>query len=276
MSGRLSMLAPIAAGAVSLVIVAYVVSRFFQLITVWEYEKGLRYVKGKFQGLVGPGRYWVLKLSTKIDRIDTRPQFLIITGQEVLSQDSIALKVSLAANHQVIDPVKAVMSTWDYTQALYTMIQVAVRDVIGSQPIDQLLENRKSFDEQLLQKCVDQAAELGIKLISVNVRDIMFPGDLKKVFAQVVQARKEGLAALERARGETAALRNLANAAKLLENNPMLLQLRMLQTLGESSGNTVMLGVPQGDALLSPRAKKAPEPAIKTGPETEEGDGYQF
>ena len=72
----------------------------------------------------------------------------------------------------------------------------------------------------------------------------MFPGQLKEIFAQVVKARKEGLAALERARGETAALRNLANAAKMAEKSPALMQLRLIQAVGESSGNSVVLGLP--------------------------------
>lgn len=89
-----------------------------------------------------------------------------------------------------------------------------------------------------------KAADLGLRLISVNLKDIMFPGKLKEVFAQVVNAKKEGLAALEKARGETAALRNLANAAKMLEGNPNLMQLRLLQAIKEPSGNTFVLGMP--------------------------------
>jgi regulator of protease activity HflC (stomatin/prohibitin superfamily) len=85
----------------------------------------------------------------------------------------------------------------------------------------------------------------------------MFPGELKNIFAQVVSARNEGLAALERARGETAALRNLANAAKLLEDNPAMLQLRMLQAIESKSGNTIILSTVPGDTgLLSLPRKK--------------------
>jgi hypothetical protein len=90
----------------------------------------------------------------------------------------------------------------------------------------------------------------------VSVKDIMFPGKLKETFAQVVAARKEGQASLEKARGETAALRNLANAAKMIESNPSLMQLRALQTLGGSTGNTLILGLP-------PQAAPIP---VKTGP----------
>jgi hypothetical protein len=76
------------------------------------------------------------------------------------------------------------------------------------------------------------------------VKDIMFPGDLKKIFAQVVKAQKEGQASLEKARGESAALRNLANAAKMLEGNPALMQLRVLQSVDAGTGNTMVLGMP--------------------------------
>lgn len=101
-----------------------------------------------------------------------------------------------------------------------------------------------------------KAADFGLRLITVSVKDIMFPGKLKEIFAQVVTARKEGLAALEKARGETAALRSLANAARMLEGNPNLLQLRLLQAVGESSGSTLVLGLPPAAAGVISAASK--------------------
>lgn len=107
-----------------------------------------------------------------------------------------------------------------------------------------------------MQNALSRAA-FGLRLISADVKDIMLSGKLKEIFAQVVNARQEGLAALERARGETAALRNLANAAKMIDANPNLMQLRLVQTLGESSGNTLVLGVPPQEAVVSIPKKKA-------------------
>jgi len=92
------------------------------------------------------------------------------------------------------------------------------------------------------------ASRLGLELVQADVKDLTLPGDLKKLFTQVTKARQEGLAALERARGETAALRSLANAARLVQDNPALMQLRLLQVLGEQPGNTVVLGLPQSSA----------------------------
>jgi len=111
------------------------------------------------------------------------------------------------------------------------------------------------------------------KLLAVEIRDIMFPGELKKIFTQVVRARQEGLAALEKARGETAALRNLANAAQLADRNPSLMQLRLLQVIGQQSGNTVVLGVPSPSGPIP--IHKSGGGAIDshaTGPTEPEGD----
>ena len=213
-----------------------------------EYERGLRYVRGRFRGVLAPGQYWYVRLSTTMERVDVRPRFVSITGQEVLSSDGVTLKVSLAACYEITDPATAVNKVQDYQNALYLELQLALRDIIGSADIDSLLGNREDLSKRLLEMTRETAEKLGLTLISVGLKDIMFPGKLKEVFAQVVNARKEGLAALEKARGETAALRNLANAARTLESNPSLAQLRMVQALCESSGNTLVLGMPSHTA----------------------------
>lgn len=107
-----------------------------------------------------------------------------------------------------------------------------------------------------------RAEELGLDLRSVDLRDLTFPGDLKRTFAQVVAARHEGLAALERARGETAALRNLANAARMMEGNPALLHLRLIQQLGSAGGNTIVLGLPASTTPLPVRGDSGETPEI--------------
>ncbi len=228
----------------------FLVKHTISIVTVWEYQKGLRYYKGRYQKLLEPGQYWIWKFTTHITPVDMRPRQMILSGQEVLSADGITLKVSIVAVYQVIDAVAAVNKIESYSDSLYALVQLALRAVVGSKPIDELLENRNSMNTTLMEQCGTSAEEFGLKLLSVSVRDIMFPGDLKNVFAQVVKARKEGEAALEKARGETAALRNLANAAKLMEKNPALLQLRALQTLEKSGGNSIVFGVPAQDGVV--------------------------
>jgi len=234
---------------VAIVVVAIIAIYGFRRTTVYEFERGLKYTKGKFRGMLLPGQHWYLPWFTSVRKIDVRPRFAPIPGQEVLSSDGVTLKVSLAANYEVVDPATAVNKVQNFVDALHVELQLALRQIIGSTDIDSLLASRDEVSKKLADMTQVKAQELGLRLITVSIKDIMFPGKLKETFAQVVAARKEGQAALEKARGETAALRNLANAAKMIESNPSLMQLRALQTLGGSTGNTLILGLPPQAAI---------------------------
>jgi regulator of protease activity HflC (stomatin/prohibitin superfamily) len=225
------------------VVVVAVVAARFPRVTVREYERGLKYERGRFTGLLEPGSYRFPRWRTEVRTVDLREAVTVLPGQEVLSADGITLRLSLAAGWRVTDPAVAVNQVQDYREALYVTLQLAVRRVIGDAPVDDTLERRAELGSRVRELAAPEVARLGLELVTLDVRDIMFPGDLKRVFAQVVQARKEGLAALEKARGETAALRNLANAARLVDGSPALLQLRLLQQLGTASGNTIVLGL---------------------------------
>jgi len=225
--------------------------------TILDYERGLRYVKGQFNQLLEPGLYWHSPLSTVIHKVDIRPRFISITGQEILSSDGVTLKISLAARYEIADLVVATHQSQNFEQALYLELQLALREIVSAVDIDTVLQSRSEFSNKLLALTDAKAQALGLKLISAQIKDLTFPGKLKEVFAQVVTARKEGLATLEKARGETAALRHLANAAKLLETNPQLLQLRLVQTLGQSSGNSLVFGMPPAPPL-APTSPKPP------------------
>src|SRR4029450_11805522 len=115
---------------------------------------------------------------------------------------------------------------------------------------------RQSIGVKLQDIVSVRTPSFGVKLLAVEIRDIMFPGELKKIFTQVVKARQEGLAALEKARGETAALRNLAHAAQMGGGRPALIQLRLLQVLGQQPGNTIVLGM-QGSTPIPVRGASA-------------------
>lgn len=218
--------------------ILYLVSRYST--TIFEYEKGLKYYDGQFTGILDAGRYWTFSNRITIKKIDIRPKVVSVPGQEVLSADSVSLKVSATAKYEVIDPNLAVNKIENYTEAFYAVVQLALRDIIGALKIDDILQQRPVLNQKLMELTSGHAEALGLKLHLIGVKDIMFPGELKKIFSKVVEAQKEGLAALERARGEAASLRSLANVAKMLEDNPALMQLRALQ----STGNTLVVGVP--------------------------------
>jgi len=248
-----------------LVLVAVILAVFIKVlpirhVIVYQYQKGLRYSKGRYIGTLDPGQYWIFPTFSSIVPVDVRPEFITILGQDVLSADGVTLKVSLAAEFQVADPDVAINKNANFRTSLYLTLQMALREIVGKENVDVLVENRAGIGGKLMELASGKALELGLKLRLADVKDIMFPGEMKKAFAQVVKARKEGQAALERARGETAALRNLANAARTMDDNPNLLQLRALQALADSSGNTLVLGLPNSIVPIPKRNARTEVP----------------
>ncbi len=229
---------------VLLLFVLLFIGGLFRSVTVYEYERALKYRKGRFVEVLGPGRYR-LPSYTEVRKADIRPAYITVAGQEILTADSISVKASVTARYEITDPVKALNDIQNYLEGLYLELQVALREIVGSVTIEEVLGGRAGFGKRLLQIAAGPADEFGVRVISVEIKDIMFPGALKQTFAQVAEARQEGLAALEKARGESAALRTMANAASLMDKSPGLGQLRMLQVLAASKGNTLILNLAQ-------------------------------
>ena len=255
----------LAAIVVAAAIVLLIVFRALGIksVIVYEYHKALKYSRGRYVGTLGPGKYWIASVNSYIYPVDIRPEFITIQGQDVLSADGVTLKISLAAEFQVEDPNLAVNKNANFRGSLYLVLQMALREIVGKEKIDALIENRAGIGGKLLELTAAKAAEMGLKLISADVKDIMLPGEMKKVFAQVIKAQKEGQAALEKARGETAALRSLANAARIMDDNPNLLQLRALQALADSSGNTLVFGLPNHAVPLTKKGEKSAAPPAR-------------
>jgi regulator of protease activity HflC (stomatin/prohibitin superfamily) len=246
----------------AVILVALIAARV--RMTVFEYERGVRFRRGRFAGVLDPGVYWYLPAFTRVQTVDIRPTRLVVAGQEVLSADGVAIKASVAATYRVTDPHRAILAADDYRTAAYTEVQLALRAVVSESKADELLQQRAELGVRLKAIPGPALEAIGIELQDAAIRDLTLPGELKKIFTQVVKARQEGLAALERARGETAALRNLANAAQMIERSPQLIQLRLLQVLAQQPGNTLVLGVQQqgtpiplrgaGDVEIPPQA----------------------
>jgi len=212
-----------------------------------EFEGGLLYHNGRYQKQLGPGAHRVFRLWRKITVLDLRKRAVTVPGQEVLTADQIGLKVSMVVTYQVTDPPKAVHEVEDFTAALYLAAQLALRKVVSGVGIDQLLEERMNIGAQVTSEVVFVADPLGLKVHSVEIKDVMLPGEVRKAFSEVIRARKEGQATLERARGEMASLRSLSNAARMMEGNPSLMNLRILQTLSTSgAGQTIVFNTEGG------------------------------
>jgi regulator of protease activity HflC (stomatin/prohibitin superfamily) len=231
---------------------ALLVRPLITVATVHDYQRGLRYRRGRLAGLLDPGTHVAIRPFTEIHVLDGRPTSITVPGQEILTADGVALRVSLTARYVVADPVAAVTNDQSYVSAIYLALHGGLREVLAGRTADEVLAGRAELGPAVGGAVASELARLGVELLGVDVRDVMVPSELKRAFAGIVAARREGEAALERARGETAALRSLANAGRMIEDNPGLLQLRILQQLGGSSGNTIMLGMPGADSRSVP------------------------
>ena len=205
-------------------------------VHIHETEKGLRYRRGRFERLLEPGGHWLIGPGLTVERVDVRRRLLLVGSQEILTSDSVQLRLTAIVAFRVTDPARALHEGESYQNELHVAAQLAVRMAVGEETAESLLEQRLDLGERLTELVSGRAAALGLEVLEVDIRDVMLPGDVKVAFTEVLRARAEGRAALERARGESAALRNLANAARLIDANPALMNLRLLQTMAQEGG----------------------------------------
>jgi regulator of protease activity HflC (stomatin/prohibitin superfamily) len=226
-------------------------------------------VRGRFTGLADAGTVYFFKPSTEIRVLDVRPTSMTIEGQEVMTSDGVALKISLVARYVVGDAAAYVMSDSASGRTMYLDIQLGLREVVAGKTVDEILAARTTIGPEILALVAPQVMTIGIELTAVEVRDVMVPSDLKRALAAVVAARHDGAAALERARGETAALRSLANAGRMVGDNPGLLSLRVVQELSAKSGNTVVLGLDGSGVAMNATQVTRPRRGRGSGPPAE-------
>ena len=221
---------------------------YTQTITIWDYQVGLHFRHGKLVGELQSGKYRLWGDGHSVVVHDARITEMVVQGQELITADCATLKLSAVLQWKIADAVKFHESAVDPQQAIYTVVQLAMRELIGGVNLDAIVEKKNSFSDPLLQLIRAGTEDLGVEIVKADIRDVMLGGDLKSVYTNVLTAKKESLAKLEKARGEAAALRTLANAARLFEKNPDLMTLRYLDTLKEAGtsgyGNTLVVGVP--------------------------------
>ena len=221
-------------------------------ITIHETEAGLLYTDGRFARTLGPGRHrlrasWPWNQRETVTRVDLRRTPLVLSGQEMLTSDALSVRLNVAAEFQVSDAPKAVHTSVNYATALYTALQILLRDEVQARTLDQLLADRSALGEALLSRGRPEAEALGLVLTQIGVKDVILPGDVKRMLSQEIEAQRAGRAALVAAREETAATRAKANTAQILAGNPVLLRLREIEALaevGKGMGNTVVVAVP--------------------------------
>jgi regulator of protease activity HflC (stomatin/prohibitin superfamily) len=235
---------------------------------VENHEAGLLYVEGRFVERLAPGRhaYWSVNRKVEVKRLDLRPQAVEITAQEMLTKDRIALRVTLTALRRIVDPERAVSAVVDVDGWLYRLVQFAIREAVAARTLDEVLSAKSVLDAELRAFVRERLVETGIEVSELGVKDVILPGEIRLLVNKVVEAERTAKANLIRRQEETAATRSLLNTAKLMEENPLLLRLKELESLErlvEKVGRIDLhAGEGQGfDALLSKLVRlKAPEP----------------
>ena len=200
---------------------------------VENHEAGLLYVEGRLVERLPAGRhaYWTVNRKVEVKRLDLRPQAVEITAQEMLTKDRIALQVTLTALRRIVDPERAVSAVVDVDGWLYRLVQFAIREAVASRTQDEVLSAKSALDAELRAFVRERLGETGIEVAELGVKDVILPGEIRELVNKVVEAERVAKANLIRRQEETAATRSLLNTAKLMEENPLLLRLKELESL---------------------------------------------
>lgn len=224
--------------------------RHFESIRVEANERVMLFRNGKLAEQLGPGHYIFWRGGPKVawKTVDLREQVADIQGQEIMTADKVTLRVNLTVSHRVSSPEKAVTEVVDWTQALYREAQLELRVAIGGRSLERLLADKDEVGNGIRNRLAARAAEFGVTVTSVGLRDIILPGDMKMILNEVIVAQKQAEANLIRRREETAAARSQANTAKLLSDNPVLARMKELEALQEIlKGTTATFVLGSGD-----------------------------
>ena len=225
--------------------------------TVEAGQVGLWFLDGQLKGVLKPGThaFWTGLGKLKLLLVELRERTLDISGQEIMTNDKVTLRLNAVLTYRVADALKSVTVTEDASQALYREAQLALRAVVGARELDALLTDKDAVALELENIVKTKAPEFGLEVRSLGIRDVILPGDMKELMNKVMEAKKASEASLINRREETAAARMQANTAKILESNPVLMKLRELEVL-EKVAATSNLTVVLGEGGLKDRVTK--------------------
>jgi SPFH domain/Band 7 family protein len=212
-----------------------------------EYERAVVFRLGRLVGQKGPGIVLLIPLIDRMVRVDLRTVTFEVPPQDVITRDNVPAKVNAVAYYRVIDPVKSVVEVERIRNATSQIAQTTLRSVLGRADLDTLLAERETLNESLQQIIDDQTDPWGVKVTTVEIKDVGIPQGMQRAMARQAEAERERRAKVINAEGEFQASERLFDAAEVMSGNPAALQLRYLQTLleiGTNQNSTIVLPVP--------------------------------
>jgi regulator of protease activity HflC (stomatin/prohibitin superfamily) len=225
-----------------------------------EYERGIVFRLGRlFPEPKGPGLFLLIPIVDRMVKVDLRTITLQIPPQEVITKDNVPVRVNAVAYFRIVDPKSAIVQVENYMVATSQKAQTTLRSVLGQHSLDELLAERVKINA-ILQEIIDEATgPWGIKVSAVEVRDVEIPQGMQRAMARQAEAERERRAKVINAEGEFEASQRLKDAAVVIADHPIALQLRYLQTLlelGSSQATTIVFPAPID--LLTPFLQKSP------------------
>lgn len=212
-----------------------------------QWEKALLFRLGKFKAVKGPGLFTILPFFDNVRLVDTRILTLDIPRQEAITKDNVPVSIDGVIFMRVDNPADAIIQVQNFQHAIRQYSQTALRDVIGSVTLDEILADREGVGQRIQSMVESEIQGWGLEVAAIRIQDIILPEDLKRVMARQASAEREKRANITKSEGDRDASANLAQAAATMLSSPGALQLRTLQTLdslGSSSANTVVLAMP--------------------------------
>src|ERR671930_655285 len=214
---------------------------------VQEYERGVIFRLGRLMGARGPGLFFIIPGVEAMRKVDLRIVTLEVPAQEAITRDNVTVKVNAVVYFRVVNSEDAVVKVLDYIRATSLIAQTTLRSTLGQSDLDHLLAEREKINQQL-QHVIDQQTDAwGVKVTSVEVRDVELPQSMQRAMARQAEAEREKRAKIIHAEGEYSASQQLANAAQVIGSQPATLQLRYLQTLTEiaaEKNSTIIFPLP--------------------------------
>lgn len=233
---------------ISTILFWVVVIAFFTTIRqVNQYERGVKFMFGKFHKLVNPGWRIVLPVVQSMTKVDIRIKAVDVPYQDAITKDNVSCKINAVIYYRVIDAGKAILEVENFWNAVSQLAQTTMRNVVGELTLDELLSDRDQASARIKELVASHTTNWGIEVQSVELKDIQLPDDMVRTIGKQAEAERERRAVIINSEGEIAAASNLKQAAEILASSPAALHLRTLNSINDISSdasNTIVFAVP--------------------------------
>jgi len=234
-------------GIIVFLVIVVIIILLASIRVVTEYERGVIFRLGRLIGAKGPGLFFLIPIVDRMVKVSLRTVNFDVQPQEVITKDNVPVKANAVVYFRVIDPTKAVVEIEDYRFATLQIAQTTLRAVVGEADLDELLSQREKLNDRLQAIIDEQTDPWGIKVSTVEMKEVEIPDTMKRAMAKQAEAERERRAKVINAEGEYQAAERLAQAAEIIGKYPQALQLRYLQTLSKiatEQNSTIVFPLP--------------------------------